>query len=226
MKKLLTSPFFTPVFFTITWLLFMCVLFIFGHDNLAYILEDHGPLEEITHFSYIPLFIVFALFAKFFLSNKEKRIDFILYCTLGITALLREMGVQHWLASKDTTAFKSRFFLSPNNPLSEKIIAGLILIVLAIILIYLAKKYAKHLIFSFFKMNPTSRSIATLCVFGVFGKFIDRFPANYKRSHGFPLPEQLQVNLKIIEETSETMLPWIAAFIIFQYWLSKRKQQN
>ncbi len=224
MRKLLLSPLFVPSFFLIVWLVFVCILFVFGYDNLAYILKDHGPLEEITHFSYIPLFMTFALFAKFFLLNKEKRIDFILFCTLGITALLREMGAQHWLASKDTTAFKSRFFLNPDNPLSEKIVAGSILIVLATILIYLIKKYTKHLVVSFFKMNPISWSVITLCVFGVFSKFVDRFPANYKRSHGFPLPEQMQVNLKIIEETSETMLPWIASFIMIQYWLSKRKQ--
>ena len=75
-------------------------------------------------------------------------------------------------------------------------------------------------------MNPITWSIATLCSVGVLGKFIDRFPSNYKHSVGVALPEQLRLNLQVMEETSGILLPLIAAFIIFQYWLLEKTPRN
>lgn len=225
MKKILVSPFFVPTFFALVWLSWVCVLFVFGYDNLPYILEEHGPLEIVTHWAYAPLLLTFLATAYYFIKNNQK-LDFALFVLFGITAFLRELGAQHWLASRDTTAFKSRFFLNPNNPLSEKIIAGAILIALVAIIIYLAKKYGKHLVVSFFKMNATTWSVATLCTFGIFGKIIDRLPANYRKANGVSLPEQMEINLKIIEETSETMLPLIAAAVLLQYVLIGKNKQN
>lgn len=227
MKKHLTSPFFAPIFFSACWLLLVGVLFAFEHKNLNHLLEEHGILENITNIAYIPLWISYICLSKFFLSlDKSAKIDFVLYVVLGISAFLRELGIQHWLASKDTTAFKSRFFLNPNNPLSEKIVAGVILITLLIIILYLAKKYTKHLITSFFKLNPITWSIATLCTWGIVGKFIDRFPSNYKKAYGEALNEDIFYALKILEETSEIFLPIIGAFILYQYWLIKKNAQN
>ena len=65
-----------------------------------------------------------------------------------------------------------------------------------------------------------------LCAFGIFGKIIDRLPANYRKANGVSLPEQMEINLKIIEETSETMLPLIAAVVLLQYVLIGKNKQN
>lgn len=228
MKKYLTSHLTTPIFFSLIWLTWMCCIFIFQSDNLASLIDKNsGFLEEITNWAYLPLLLAYICFAKlFWTKGKSARTDFVLFVALGIAAFLRENGIQHWIPSKDTTAFKSRFFLNPDNPLSEKILAGFLLLLLLAVILYLALKYTKHLISSFFKMDPTTWSIATLCTLGVFGKFIDRFPSNYKHSAGVPLPEQLTINLGIVEETSEIMLPLIASFILLQYWLLKKTPQN
>lgn len=227
MKKFATSPFFTPIIFPLTWLVWVSFLFVMSANNLPYLLEEHGILEKTTNFAYIPLLLAYVFFAKFFLTgSRDKKIDFVLFVLLGIAAFLRELGIQHWLASKDSTAFKSRFFLNPENPLSEKIVAGLILLTLLIVIVYLAIKYSKHLVVSFFKLNPTTWSIATLCTVGIVGKFVDRFPSNYKKSTGVSLPEDIDVALEILEETSETFLPIIAAFILLQYWLIQKNRQN
>lgn len=205
----------------------MCCVFIFEYDNLAGLLnKDDGVLEIITNLAYLPLLSAYIFCARYFMNDNSRRIDFFVFVGLGLAAFLREMGIQHWLTSHDTTAFKSRFFLNPANPLSEKITAGVLLLLLAAALVYLGVKYTKHLIVSFFKMNPTTWSIATLCTIGVIAKFTDRFPSNYKHSIGTPLPEQLRLNIEIIEETSETLLPLIAAFIIFQYALLHKKSAN
>lgn len=227
MKKYLTSPLFTPVFFSLVWLLWMCCIFIFEYDNLAGLLnKDSGLLEIITNLAYIPLLLAYIFYARAFMHNRGSRIDFAVFVCLGIAAFLREMGIQHWLTSHDTTAFKSRFFLNPNNPLSEKIVAGAFLLLFFGLIVFLGIKYTKHLIESFFKMNPTTWSIATLCTIGIIGKFFDRFPSNYKHSSGVALPEQLRMNFNIVEETSETFLPLIAAFIFLQYWLLHKKSAN
>ena len=228
MKKYLTSPLTTPISFLLIWLAWMCFIFVFQYDALPNILdEESGYLEFITNLAYLPLLLAFICFAKtFWNKSKSSRIDFVLFVALGISAFLRENGIQHWIPSKDTTAFKSRFFLNPDNPLSEKILAGFLLLLLLAVILYLAVKYTKHLITSFFKMNPITWSIATLCSVGVLGKFIDRFPSNYKHSVGVALPEQLRLNLQVMEETSEILLPLIAAFIIFQYWLLEKTPRN
>lgn len=49
----------------------------------------------------------------------EKR-SFRMFVFFAVSAVLREAGIQHWIASRDTTAFKIRFFLNPYNPLHEK----------------------------------------------------------------------------------------------------------
>ena len=75
-------------------------------------------------------------------------------------------------------------------------------------------------------MNPTTWSIATLCTWGIVGKFIDRFPSNYKKAYGEVLNENIFYALKILEETSEIFLPIIAAFILYQYRLINKKQSK
>lgn len=226
MIKYLTSPLFAPVFFSLIWLFWMCCILIFEYDNIAVLLDKEGWLEIVTNLGYIPLVAAYVFCWRAFMKNRSSMIDFAIFVGFGIAAFLREMGIQHWLTKTDTTAFKSRFFLNPNNPLSEKIVAGALLLILLAMVLYIGIKYAKHLIISFFKMNPITWSVATLCTIGVIAKFTDRFPSNYKHAHGFRLPEQLRLNLELIEETSETLMPLIAAFVIFQYWLINRKKAN
>ena len=101
-------------------------------------------------------------------------------------------------------------------------VAGLILLIVLAVVIFMAVKYGKHLIISFFKLNPTTWSIATLCTLGVFGKFVDRFPSNYERYTGSDLAQALKDTLEVVEETSEMFLPFTASIILWQYWIIKK----
>lgn len=222
MKDYIKSPIFTPVVVLLLWSLSMNVIFIFYPQTLGEIVEEGNLTENLTYFCYLILFLAFALFYKPFMKNKSSKIDFVIFIFFTLCALLREMGIQHMLASKDTTAFKSRFFLNPNNPWEEKLVAGLILLIVLAVVIFMTVKYGKHLIFSFFKLNPTTWSIATLCTLGVFGKFVDRFPANYERYAGSDLAQALKDTLEVVEETSEMFLPVTAAIILWQYWIIKK----
>lgn len=226
MKNYIASPLFTPIAVLILWPLLMSLIFVFCHDSLNEVIKEGHFIEQLTYFCYFLLFAAFILFHKPFMKNRSSRIDFAIFVFFGFAALLREMGIQHMLTSHDTTAFKSRFFLNPNNPWSEKIAAGLILLVFLAAVIFVAVKYGRYLINSFFKMNPTTWSIATLCTLGVFCKFIDRFPSNYRRYYGEPLPRALQDTFEIVEETSEVFLPVAAVLILWQYWILQREKSH
>ena len=63
----------------------------------------------------------------------------------------------------------------------------------------MAYKYAKPLIKGFFKLDIMSWSIATLCGVGLIGKFIDRYPANFRKANGAPLPDDIYAIFQLVE---------------------------
>ena len=214
MKKYLISPLFTPVCVIMLWLLFMNVILLFFPELKFSITEDGNLVENITHAGYILMIVAFLFYFRDFW---DKIFTFETFILLSIWAFLREAGIQHHLSTTDTTPFKSRFFLNPANPLSEKIIFGAVLLVVFGAVIYLAVKYTKHLIKSFFKMNTVTWSIATMCTILVVSKFFDRFPSNYRHSHEQPLSRQMIESFSLLEESIEIFLPYIVVIALWQY---------
>lgn len=223
MKKYFTSPFFTPSITILLWSLFAAIIFVFFSDSIPAVSKTGGLIETITNILYVVMFLSFARFIK---DHKGNIKTYLLYIMLALAAFLREMGFQHWLASKDSTAFKSRFFLNPDNPISEKLIAGFIIILIFGAIVYLGIKYSKHLVLSFFKLNATTWSIASLCTVLVTSKFIDRFPSNYKRWTGIKMDLVTKYNLEVFEETGEALLPLIVILILWQYHLIKKQKMQ
>lgn len=220
LKKIFLSPFFMPVAFLAVWLSFMGVLY-FGYPaDVLRFTEEGKFIEIITHLGYITLIAVLLVVAA---DYQDKIKSWGIYLFLALCALLREMEIQHHLSKTDTTPFKSRFFLNPNNPLSEKIVFGAMLLIVAGAVVYLAVKYSKHLVHSFFKLNTVTWSIAVLCMVGVCAKIIDRFPSNWRKAHnGVPLSDEVYTICQLLEESSEMFLPYIAALILWQYHLLKK----
>lgn len=179
-------------------------------------------VEPLTYCCYAFAFGVMISHLELYKTKLEK-LHCSLFIMLFICALLREMGIQHWLATKDTTAFKLRFFSNPNNPISEKIVAGLILVVVISVVIYLLIYYIPKTIKGFFKMNPLSWSIVTLGGVGIVGKTIDRLPANL-RGAGYNLEPIWIAWLKLFEETSEFCLPLICAVAVFQFAFARKQK--
>lgn len=178
MKKIFMSPFFVPAAFLILWLSFMGTVYYGFPENVLKVTVEGELIENITHIGYVLLIGMLLVVCD---DYKDRIRTWGILLFLAICALLREEGIQHHLSRTDTTPFKSRFFLNPNNPLSEKIIFGLVLLVVAGAVAYLAVKYSKHLVGSFFKLNPVTWSIAVLCTVGVCSKIVDRFPSNWKK---------------------------------------------
>lgn len=222
-KKVFLSPFFAPVVFFVLWISFMGgIYFCYPQDVLRFTKEGE-MIEVVSHFGYVVLIAVLLWGSDDF---KDKIRVWGIYLFLTICCFLREEGIQHHLSSTDTTPFKSRFFLNPNNPLSEKIVFGAVLLVIAGVVLYLALKYSKHLILSFFKLDTITWSIAVLCSTGVFAKVVDRYPSNWRKAHnGIELDEDIYAVFQLLEESSEMFLPYVAVLILCQYHLMKKNQR-
>ena len=197
MKKITLSPFFAPLFVGVTWGVFLAIVLIFMPEKKFELTENGHVLDIVTYTFYGFLFVAMFYYKKDF---KNKKIDWYVFLFLSVCAFLREAGIQHHLSKTDTTPFKSRFFLNPNNPLSEKIIYGLLLLVVFSCVLYLAIKYSKHLIVSFLKLDTITWSIATLCTSGVLSKIFDRIPSNYRHNHN---NVSMSRDLRSEEHTSE-----------------------
>ena len=219
LKKIFLSPFFVPASFLLVWGAFVVFVCNFYADDILTFTKEGRIIEDTSHFGYVVLMGVLIYFCN---DYKDKIRSWGIYLFLTMCCFLREEGIHHYLSKTDTTPFKSRFFLNPNNPIGEKIIFGTFLIIIASVVVYLGVKYAKHLVLSFFKFNPITWSIATMCTVGVLSKIIDRFPANYRKAHGEPLSDDVFAILQLVEESSEMFLPYIAVLILMQYHLENK----
>lgn len=222
MKKIFLSPFFTPLFYSVLWGTLLAVVLIFFPEQKFAITVDGQIIDICTYTGYALMLVTMLCLAKDFAGNK---LCFGIYFALGIAALLREAGIQHHLITCDTTPFKSKFFLNPGCPVSEKILYGAVLLVIFGTLIYLGIKYAKHLITSFFKLNTLTWSIATFCTVLVFAKFADRFPSNWRHMQGLEeLPRSFIDIWSLLEESSEMFLPYLVIIIFMQNHLLRREK--
>ncbi len=221
MKKIFLSPFFTPIAFTALWVTLITVVLCFFPEQKFLITQEGQILEIFTNIGYVLMLAAMMYFAR---DYSDKITSWGIYLFLGMCAFLREAGIQHHLSKTDTTPFKSRFFLNPNNPWGEKIVFGLVLIVIFAAIIYLAVKYTKFLISSFFKLNTVTWSTAVLCTVLVCAKFADRFPSNWKKAHdNVPLPVNQFETWALLEEGSEMFLPYLVIVIMWQYHLLCKK---
>lgn len=221
-KKIFLSPFFAPITFFVLWIVFMkgCFLYAHGGDILE-LTEDGAIIDAVSKIGYVLLVAVLLLFCNDF---RDRMHAWGIYLFFAIACFLRESGIQHHLSQTDTTPFKSRFFLNPNNMLSEKIIYGAILLLVLAAVLYLMIKYAKHLVVTFFKFDGITWSVATLCTVGLLSKIVDRYPSNYRKAHdNVPLPDNVYAFLQVVEESSEMFLPYLAILILLQYHLKAKK---
>lgn len=224
MKKIFTSPFFTPVIFTVLWVSLVAVVLFFYPNQKFAITTDGEILDIITNVGYVLMIATMLILAG---DYREKTTSWGIFLFLGIAAFLREGGIQHHLSKTDTTPFKSRFFLNPDNPVSEKIVFGLILLVIFGALGYLAVKYTKHLITSFFKLNPITWSTAVFCVVLLCAKFADRYPSNWRSMHDkTSLPQEQIAFWSLMEESLEMFLPYLVIVTMLQYHILLKSQSK
>lgn len=224
MKKFFLSPFFSPLFFALFWGFLLGIVLIFFPEKKFEITTDGQLIDILTYSGYALMLGTMLYFRKDF---EKKMLPWTIFFTLGVAALLREAGIQHHLSSTDSTPFKSRFFLNPQNPLSEKIFYAMILLVIFAAIFYLIFKYTKHLFVSFFKLNPVTWSVATFCSVLIFAKFADRFPANWRHLKNLEfLPRDFLDIWSLLEESSELFLPYLVVIIFCQHHLLSKTSRK
>ena len=220
MKKYFLNPFFAPVA-TVLFLGIFSLISIFIFDKKMDFFED-AHICGITTYTLYALAVATLLFCiKDF---KEKKVDFAVFLFLLIAAVLREMGIQHWLTKTDTTAFKLRFFTNPNNPISEKILSASILLLVLISVLYLAIKYTIKIWRGFWQKKEIYWTICTLCAMGIVSKFADRLPGNYRKSTGEELDIGIALFCKIIEECGEATLPMLIMIGLLQFHTTNKQK--
>lgn len=217
--KTILLKFYTPILFSLFFIITSgWIGWLSNPENPVAFYEVGGGLDYITYLAYgIGIFVALFFWRDFIGTDKQK--SYFAFLFLGLITLLREMGAQHWLTEHDTTAIKIRFFTNPNNPLSEKIVAGFIIVVVVLIALWLLIKYLPKMLKGFFTFNPLYWTIATFGGLGVFSQCADRLPSNYFKATGERLNEMTLWLLKIIEESGEVCLPLLFGLAFIQYHL-------
>lgn len=225
-KKKLLSPFFAGIFVVIALFVYYAVCFIFRLKFGPFDIEEIGVTEVLTYLFYGFSAGVAFCCAKDFIGT-SKQSTFFALMFLWLAALLREMGIQHWLTTHDSVVTKTRFFLNPNNPLYEKIIAGALMLLVILVFAWVLIKYLKPLITGFFKLNTIPWTVAAFGILAVITQIADRFPANHlKATGGVELAEPVLFVLKIFEEGGESLLPLLFAIALLQYHFLLRKEKQ
>ena len=227
MKKWFLSPLFAGIFVVLMLGLYYSISYFIRTTYGIFDIEKSGATEALTYLFYGFTGGVMACLYQDYLHTPKQKTYFAL-CFLWLGALLREMGVQHWLTTHDSTAIKIRFFTNPSNPLYEKIISAVLVLTVLSVIAYLLIKYLKQMIIGFFKFQTLYWTIATFGSIGILTQIADRLPANYVKATGKHLSEPLCFALKIFEEGGESLLPLICAigFVQFHFILHKMPYQN
>lgn len=219
MKSILLNPLLAPL----CVLCYVTLLFLWNINQSAsdIFLFCDTVLEFTTYLSYGIGLLVALWFYKDF--GRHMRLPYLLFLFLLFCAALREMGIQHWLTSTDTTAFKIRFFTNPTNPLSEKILAASILATVGGVVLYLLIRFIPSIIKGFFKFNPLYWTICTFGGTGIVCKIADRIPGNYRKATGVSMDPYLHSLFELLEESTESLLILLFALAIIQYHVLQKK---
>ena len=207
---------FSPTFSAVLLTIFFASCYLFRSFLGVFDVEKTGVSEAITYLCYFVSFIAVILYAKDYINTPRQK-TFLALVFLWLIALLREMGLQHWLTQHDTTAIKIRFFTNPNNPLHEKIISGFLILSVVSIILWLLIKNFKKMFVGFFKREPFYWTIATFGGLGVATQFCDRFPSKYAKHYGKQLDEPIRFAFRILEEFGEAILPLLFAIALIQF---------
>lgn len=222
MKRILLSPFSAPVFFFV-WILFWMTFPVFlPYQTLEPWAEETGIISITTYASYGIAFIAALMMRKCF-DTRTLKVSYACFVFMLTCLLFREMGIQHWLTSTDSTAIKLRFFTNPNNPAGEKmVVAGLLLLVFGVVA-FLAIRYLKYLITGVFKIETLPWTIGSLGVAGIVCKIADRIPGHYRKITQTWMAPEWKIYFTFLEETTEILLPLFIALAFIQYGLIKRE---
>ncbi|MCQ2739575.1 MAG: hypothetical protein MJ237_05035 [bacterium] len=225
MKKLLKAPFFAGLFIFVGMALYFVVCYLFKMKIGYFDIEFTGITEALTYLFYGFSLGMLVYFAKDHIYS-ERRNQYFAIIFLWIVAVLREMGIQHWLTTHDTVITKSRFFLNPANPLYEKVNAAILMLIILAVVVWLTVKNFKNIIKGIIKLEGLYWTIVTSGVWVFITQIADRLPANYHKATGLYLSDPIHFIVKILEEGGESLLPLLLVVGLLQYHYINSQKDN
>lgn len=225
MKKFLLFPLSAPLITLGAMCLFKVIELVFYKAN-PFAFYEVGGIVDYTTYSLYGLALVAAIAYWRDYRGTPQQGTFLGLMFLWLSALLREMGAQHWLTSHDSTAIKIHFFTNPDNPLSEKILSAVIIVAVLGVALWLFFKYVRRIIIGFFRGQSLYWTIVTFGGVLIASKFFDRFPSRYAKLTGIHLGPDAMVWITLFEEGLEACLPLLFALALYQYHNRRLTEPN
>ena len=113
---------------------------------------------------------------------------------------------------------KIKFYLSPDVPVLQKILGGIVFIAVTIALIYLAKRLYNYLVHENGLRSPLGQLLVLPAVLLPLSKILDRIASQIYEIFGIRLPETISQLIAAYEEGLEMALPalFIVALLLFR----------
>lgn len=208
----------------VTVLAYLCLMGVLFYPTSSwdFMTREGGPVDITTYTSYVVFFITMVKVRQDYTATKQDKVHWCLFSFFALICLLREMGAQHWLPSKDSTSFKIKFFTNPMNPIHEKIIAGIIVLIVVAACLYAAYKWAIPLVKGFFVKRWGAWLVGTMIGCGLLCKVCDRMNG-FLKSIGYVWERRhFTYGLNaVFEEGLEIMLPILATVALLAHHKNK-----
>ncbi len=222
MKKFLMHPLCALACVSVGILLYFVVCYAMRAKYGPFDLDASGATDALTYLFYGMAFSVLMCFYGDYMHTPRQSTYFGLIF-LWIITLLREMGLQHWLAINDSTAIKINYFKNPAVPFYGKVISAVVILTVVSVIIFLLFKNLKKMVRGFFKLNPLYWTIATFGGWGMATQIADRFNSNYAKWTGERVSEPVLFFITIIEEGGESLLPLLFILALIQCHLQLKE---
>jgi len=211
MSRLLESPFAAPVVALLILVVTNLLAYPYSHDmQMAYFWE-HGPVENLTVAGYLACSAWLALLA---IRRSSQRTFFTLSALVLLLPAARELDL-HKAFTSDAIS-KSRYYLDPQIPLPEKLLAVAAILVALALLVSYARRYWRPLVAGVRRGSAAHLSTAIGIALLPVSKTLDTLP-RLLRDFGFELGEAGKRVIGINEETLEMTLPLFFLFALVQY---------
>ncbi len=195
---------------TLSGLLALITFFFFEIDKTYWLLEEGGIIESASAFGYL-LCAAFVVYQGKLAYLKQYYYLFL----LDIAFMLRELDFDKRFTTMGI--LKTKFFVSNNVPLTEKIIGGVIVTFLLYIVIITLFRHSKDFFRGLREESVISFGALIVCIFIVLSKVFDGLDRKLK-GFGLDMSETFSMRATIIEEIVELGIPIIMMLTFSAYF--------
>lgn len=121
------------------------------------------------------------------------------------------------------SVLKSNYYLKSAAPLTEKLIAGAVVLLIFALVIYYLACYLRPFLQGLLRRSPPAISIACTFVLLAFTKVVDRSVSVLEVDYGVRVPEWVERLQTALEEPLEFFIPILILLALYQTWASARR---